>query len=358
MSLTNYPQKMKRDYLPQDVLNIINETISLFKLDLTGLTVLTEAANGFFYVTPLIAALAGAKVIAIGKDSPYGKKEDAAAYLAEKAEQFEVRDRITSVFEQGDKLNPLTKDHIAESDIITNLGFVRPIDKHLLDAVKKGAVIAGMCEDWEIRRTDIDFPECRKKSTPVVAVNEQTEILDIFRYVGYLALKLIFECGMEVYRNRFLIISSDKFGTTIAETLSLNGAETTLYSQFVNKEAEPNRPYTAIIVADCSNMKTDMVLDTILSSYEPPYPAIIHLAGKVDFQRLSAKKVFCYPRKDGQSVRMSETLAYLGIRPVIELHTAGITAASIVLKELAAGLSYTGLKEKLGNQSLPVIIEE
>ena len=45
-------------------------------LDLSGLTVLTEAASGSFISTPLMAAAAGAKVIAVTKSSQFGKSKD------------------------------------------------------------------------------------------------------------------------------------------------------------------------------------------------------------------------------------------------------------------------------------------
>ena len=40
---------------------LINQAISLFALDLSNMIVLTEAATGYYMLTPLIAALAGAE---------------------------------------------------------------------------------------------------------------------------------------------------------------------------------------------------------------------------------------------------------------------------------------------------------
>ena len=54
----------------------ITEAIEKFKLNLSGKTVLTEAASGNYVVTPIIAALAGAKVIAIAKASRFATIEE------------------------------------------------------------------------------------------------------------------------------------------------------------------------------------------------------------------------------------------------------------------------------------------
>jgi hypothetical protein len=61
---------------PARVARIIRDTIDFLELDLSGWTVLTEAASGPYVVTPVIAALAGAKrVLALTRDSHHGSVE-------------------------------------------------------------------------------------------------------------------------------------------------------------------------------------------------------------------------------------------------------------------------------------------
>ena len=56
---------------------LVKEYVEQLKLNLSGLVVLTEAANGNYIYTPLIAAVANArKVIAVARDSRYGKAKD------------------------------------------------------------------------------------------------------------------------------------------------------------------------------------------------------------------------------------------------------------------------------------------
>ncbi len=54
----------------------ILKIISELQLDLSNKTVLTEAATGAYVVTSIIAAAAGAKVIALTKSTQYGTVED------------------------------------------------------------------------------------------------------------------------------------------------------------------------------------------------------------------------------------------------------------------------------------------
>ena len=66
-------------------MRLMQQSIQKMKLDLRGMTVLTEAASGYFIVTPLIAALAGAqKVYAVVKDTGYGTVAELEAYLWER----------------------------------------------------------------------------------------------------------------------------------------------------------------------------------------------------------------------------------------------------------------------------------
>ena len=69
--------------------------ISDLELDLTNISVLTEAASGPFAVTPLIAALSGSPhVVAIAKDSSYGSALEVIDYVRGWAQELNIEDRI------------------------------------------------------------------------------------------------------------------------------------------------------------------------------------------------------------------------------------------------------------------------
>ena len=86
--------------------------------------------------------MAGAKVYAITSDSQYGKARDIEEFTYNFAEFCEVRDKIKVIFEKQ-------KEIIREANIITNLGFVRPIDKKFIEMMNEKAVVPYMCEAWE-----------------------------------------------------------------------------------------------------------------------------------------------------------------------------------------------------------------
>src|SRR5260370_10713233 len=141
---------------------LMRAAIDRLSLDLRGIGVLTEAASGSFAVTPLIAALAGAShVVALTGDSLHGSAAAVTDYVHGWAGDLEVADRIE-----------ITSDrrHAAASgcSLVTNLGFVRPIDAALVATLPEDAAVALMWEPWEFRAADVDLAACRARGIPVL----------------------------------------------------------------------------------------------------------------------------------------------------------------------------------------------
>ena len=59
-------------------------------------------------------------------------------------------------------LNDRSDSVIAGADIVTNLGFVRPIDEPLLSKLGPQAVVSLMWETWEHRPEELDRDACKR----------------------------------------------------------------------------------------------------------------------------------------------------------------------------------------------------
>jgi hypothetical protein len=302
--------------------HLITSAIQSFNLNLKSFVVLTEAANGIYFVTPIIAALAGARVIAVAKDSIYASAEKAIEYVRAKAIDFKVEDKI-------DFVSNLSQHEINSADIITNLGFVRPIDVDFVKSIKPTSVISLFCETWEVRKDDINIDACLEREILVMGTNEEAPELRVFEYVGPLILKMIFEAGLEVYQNDFLILSNDKFGKVINNTLNKNDAN----SKLINLHSRPLIPsdtkkLDAIIVADYTYQGTIIGQDGLISTEELldrfPDVIIIQFAGVTDIKELESKQIRYFPHHQVGSYRMAKTFDYLGPKPLIDLHSAGL----------------------------------
>lgn len=301
---------------------LIDEAILRFSLNLKGLTVLTEAASGYYFVTPIIAVRAGAQVIALGKDSKFGESREVIRESKKLSNYFDVEKKIRFI----DKLTP---EIIGLADIVTNSGFLRPINQKFISQMKKTAVIPLMYELWELRKSDIDLKMAREKGIIIAGTNEDAPCLEVFNFVKPLILKILFEAGLEIYQNNYLLLSDDKFGKKISEVLKTLGANIFQYKPNLTIDLEklPSR-LDGIIVADY-NCVDNIIGDNCKTTL------------KVISKHFPETKVIQF----FEANKMAKTFNDLGPLPVINLHTASLKVGQEVNKARKEGKNDLELRK-------------
>ncbi|MCL4491200.1 MAG: hypothetical protein M1510_04720 [Nitrospirae bacterium] len=323
---------------------LISEAIERLSLDLSGLVVYTEAATGHFSVTAPLAARAGAeRVIALSRPWKEMSASEVGREMRELSDYMDLSNRITMVTERS-------LADMAEADIITNLGFVRPLDRNVIAALKPTAVIPFMREAWEQRNDDIDLHACRDHGIAVFATDESSPDVRVFDTCGLLAAKLLFEAGIEISGTHIIIVSSDKFGATIGQCLKKLGARTYLFQTLSDKELLKALPRAdALIAADFTAKEMllgpgGMIGPDVLAKISPAL-AVIAFAGWVDGNALEQSGLKCVPKEGSLAGRMGRTLAYLGPWPVINLHAAGLKVGAAAAHGARQGLAGRALSE-------------
>ena len=329
---------------------IVEKTIAKFNLDLSGLTVFTEAATNNYQYTPIICAVADAqKVFAITRDSKYGNKEDIRRDTMELARQFGVEDRIEVLFEKDGKA-------IRSSDIITNSGFVRPIDKAMISQMKPTAVIPLMWETWEYREWELDLDACREKGILVLGTDEHHPLLNLFHSNGFLICKLLFDKGMGVYKDNLLLISSGLIGDS-ASDFFINSKIRFKRIVFDDNVPDNQRPYLlnenqiekelanfdAIIVAELHYnvdiiSQSGLINPNILKERNPVIQ-IIHICGAVSKEDMLNAGLSFYPNDIAPFGYMTVSPDYLGPKTIFELVTAGLKVGEVMAKCRLNGMS-------------------
>jgi len=270
---------------------------------------------------PIIAAKAGAKrVIAYAKSSRYATAAQAKRVIGKISRLYQT--------EQIEVITRLSNGIISEADIVTNSSSLRPLDKKFIEAMKEVAVIALMYESWEFRPSDLDLEAAKAKGIMVMGTNESAA--GIFDYVKPLVVKMIFEAGLEVWGNNFLIISSDNFGPKLKEVLISLGAKTKLFGSkapFDLAKLGWTR-VDGIIMADVTSDKTLVgrggIIDIAALKKNHPEAKIIQFAGEVETEQLSAANIDYYPKHYVGARHMGQTMADLGPKAVIEYLAAGL----------------------------------
>ena len=322
---------------PVRVAELIAATIRTLELDLSDLIVLTEAASGPFVVTPVIAALAGARrTVAITCESRFASTREVIAQTRALEALCGLSDAVEIVTDRSVAL-------FGEADIVTNLGFVRPIDARAIEAMKPSAVIPLMYEAWEYRPGDVDLDACRARGITVLGTNEDHPDLDVFSYSGPLCMKMLFEAGIELHKSTILIVSSDKFGRVIEQALARAGAAVSLVADLRNIDTGQLSRSDALVVADYTRCDTIIGPGGDIETVDLARPAghitVIQFAGRIDAAGLADQGITVYPGMDLPARRMSMTLGALGPRPVIELHAAGLKVGQLAIRDRQTVLS-------------------
>ena len=322
---------------------IIQQSLKKFDLDLSGLMVLTEAATGYYVLTPIVAALAGAEeVFALTRDSRYGSVKTVSETTLSLAKGWSVDQKI-------DILPSRTDERIGEADIVTNLGFVRPINRELISRMKETAVIPLMFETWEFREGDIDLAECKRRGIPVLGTNEHAPELDTFSYIGPLAIKLAFELNIEVFHSNVMVVGGGIFGENTINAFKQLGANVTNVQVTEGDRLNDDCVLDEIMKSDLLVFVEYVSRKLLLGSHGQlslekllqlnPSIAIVHIVGVVDGNEIERSQILHRPERIGGPGHMSVATDYLGPKPLIDLHTAGLKVGEAMARARLKGLT-------------------
>lgn len=296
------------------------------QLDLSGLTVLTEAATGAYAVTPVLAALAGADVYALAARTPYGSSDEIRQATAELARLAGVADRIHLV------PNKKAVD-IGEADIVTNSGQVRPIDRKMVSRMKPSAVVPLMYESWEYRPTDVDLDACKSRGIVVAGTNERHPDVEVFSFLGQMALKQLHDAGIAVRGSQILLLCDNDFGSYIVRDLESAGASVSTCQSLETDEIPVDcdavivalRPGDEpVLAAGSSGLLNDKAAGAVLVQYW----------GDVDRDELAGAGVPVWPPRAPSTGHMGILPSALGPEPVVRLQAGGLKVGQLLANGL------------------------
>jgi hypothetical protein len=299
-------------------------------LDLREAVVLTEAATGAYVVTPVLAAMAGAAcVFALTRSTKYGT-------VAEITEQTEHLAHLAGVNARVRVVTEKTPELVGQADIITNSGHVRPIDRAMVGWMKSTAVIPLMYEAWELRPTDIDVAACRQRGIRLAGTNERHPAVDVFSYLGIMAVKLLLDAGVAVFGSRILLLCDNPFAPYIQRGLAGAGAEVELHVRLADALAAAN-PCDALLVA--LQPQPDPVIgpaDAVAIASSWPGAVVAQYWGDIDRSALAAAGAQVWPGHAPAAGHMAILPSGVGPEPIVRLQAGGLKVAEVLLRDEAS----------------------
>jgi hypothetical protein len=318
---------------PRRLIRLMSAAIDRCSLDLSGLTVLTEAANGAYVVTPVLAAMAGAEVYALAAGTAYANSEEIQKLTTELARLGTVADRIQLVHRKGPAIT-------GAADIVTNSGQVRPIDAEMVAHMKPSSVVPLMYESWEYRRTDVDLEACRGRGIMVAGTNERHPDVDVFPFLGQIAMMQLHEAGIAVRGSHILLLCDNAFGPFIMRDLNNVSAEL-IEARRLTAEVLSPRCDAVILAMQPRETPVFTADDARLLSEKAPGAVLIQYWGDADRSALAAARVPVWPAKAPRPGHMGILPSAPGPEPIVRLQAGGLKVGQV----LARGLDKASLED-------------
>jgi hypothetical protein len=307
---------------------LVREAVDRVALDLSGRVVVTEAATGAYAVTPVLAALAGAeRVHAWTRATRYGSVDEVRAQTEALAAQVGVAGRILI----SDSRSPAD---LAEADILTNSGHVRPIDAELVAALKPSAVVPLMFEAWEIQagRIDLDLDALRARGIAVAGTNERHPSVDVFSYLGLMAVKALLDAGIPAYGTHLGLLCDNPFEDYIVAGLRGAGARSVTAAATVD-DLRPDHPLDALVVS--LRPHGGPVLDAAaVAALADRWPGltIIQYWGDLDRDALARVALPFWPPNPPSAGHMAVLPSAVGPDPIVRLQAGGLKVGEVLLR--------------------------
>lgn len=314
------------------LVTLMAEAVRRCDLDLSGATVLTEVATGAYIVTPVLAALGGARrVYALARDSRYGTAETVGKGTVRLARAAGVASAMETVRAKDPAV-------VRGADIVTNSGHLRPLDGETIDAMKPTAVIPLMYEAWEFRPGDVDLEACRRRGIPVAGTNERHPTVDVFSYLGVMAVKLLLDAGVAAHGSRILILCDNPFAPFLERGLLGAGAAVDLAQKL--PPAAPAPTYDAILVALRPGPAPILGADEArIIRNRWPGAVVAQFWGDVDRGAMRQAEIPVWPAEPPGPGHMGILPSAVGPEPIVRLQAGGLKVGEVLWRARRAGRS-------------------
>ena len=312
---------------------LATQSVAELQLDLSGRSVLTEAATGAYAVTPALAALAGAHVVAVTRPSRYGTVEDVVAETQQLTELLGVSDAVTVT-------DRLTAAHISAADVVTNSGHLRPLDAEKISRMRPSAVVPMMFEAWEVGagRQDVDLDALRARGIRFAGTNERHPLVDVFSYLGPMACAALQDAGFPVYRTRVHVVCDNPFDAYLMGGLHSMGADTRLFTSVDEMLAQAmstsHQGPDAVLVAMTPTGES-VISPPMLAAMSTAWPeaAVVQYWGDVDRHAARRLDVPVWPPDAPSPGHMAVLPNRVGPDPTVRLQAGGLKVAQVLLTD-------------------------
>lgn len=318
----------------------IRHRIVQLNLSLKDLALYTEAASGEYLFTGVACVMAGAnKVFAYGRDSQYG------SYASVKA-QIDTILRYAGHPNALEYVDERDGSFLSQVDIVTNTGFIRPIDEKMIAKMRPTAVIPLMWESWEYREGEIDVAACQKKGIWIMGTNELHPSCNVLGGLKRLAERVIRQYDKAVRLDKAYILSSGRFHMAIQAELTRSASEMQLLDVFNEDDLnrlKQDREVQALILVEHQSSKAvvggaEALVDIQWLTEKGIHPTVYHICGGVDLEVLASAGIHVFPQDVAPQGYMTRNLGDVSFTYQMDLMTGSLKVAEEMARSRKRGL--------------------
>jgi hypothetical protein len=186
-----------------------------------------------------------------------------------------------------------------------------------------------MYEAWEFRSADLDLDACRSRGIAVAGTNERHPAVDVFSFLGPLAVRELQDAGVAVYGSRIVVLCDNDFAPFIATGLRNCGARVCQAPRLNARLLA--EPCDAVLVAlQPSDAPVLTAADAEQLAALAPGTATIQYWGDVDRHALERLEVPIWPPREPEAGHMAVLLSALGPEPIVRLQAGGLKVADVL----------------------------
>ena len=155
--------------------------------------------------------------------------------------------------------------------------------------------------------------------------------MDVFCYLGTMAVKLLLDAGVAVFGSRILILCDNPFGPSLQQGLRKTGAMVALADRL--DTALPTDRLDAILVASSPQAVPRVgAAEAALIADRWPGAVVVQVWGDLDRAALAAADVPYWPAQAPAQGHMGILPSAVGPEPVIRLQAGGLKVAEVLLR--------------------------
>jgi hypothetical protein len=217
-----------------------------------------------------------------------------------------------------------------QADIVTNSGHVRPLNAATVAWLRPTAVIPLMYEAWELRAADLDPAACAARGVAVAGTNERHPAVDVFRYLGAMAVKLLHDAGVAVEASRVLLVCDNPFRSFIERGLLGAGAAVETVTEW---PAGATAPIDVVVWAVKPGRHAGPSVDNAHRlAAACPGLLVAQYWGDLDRPALAAAGVPCVPEPAPASGHMGVLPSAIGPEPIVRLQAGGLKVGEVMAR--------------------------